>query len=89
MTATDAPIQDVHVPLTRLARGQRAVIQTLALDAADAPLVEAMGIRRDCRLRVCKMGTSCIVALETECGGGCRIGLTREIADRVMVLPNA
>jgi hypothetical protein len=27
------------------------------------------------------------VALSGVCGGGCRIGLSREIADRVMVLP--
>ncbi|MEM7623013.1 MAG: FeoA family protein [Planctomycetota bacterium] len=79
----------VLVPLTQLRRGQRAVIAGLAGDVADGPLVEAMGIRRDCELRVCRTGSSCIVALETPCGGGCRVGLSREIADRVLVKPEA
>lgn len=73
------------VPLTVLGRGDRGTLNDALLAESDRSMLRAMGLRPDCSLRVCRQGRTCIVALDSSCGGGCRIGLSREIAARVMV----
>ncbi|MAY74786.1 MAG: hypothetical protein CMJ31_08770 [Phycisphaerae bacterium] len=82
-------IKPVPVPLTRMTRGQRGVLREATIEGSDGEMLVAMGLRPNCRLRVCRSGQTCIVAVETGCGGGCRIGLSRHLADRVMVEPIA
>lgn len=82
-----AEIQKASIPLTQLARGRRARVTDSNLDADDRSLLRAMGLKPNASVEVCRLGQPCIVALLGICGGGCRIGLSREIADRVMVLP--
>lgn len=77
----------VPVPLTRLVKGQRAVLHAAGASDEDGTLLRAMGLKPECQLRVCRVGQTCIVAVETGCGGGCRIGLDRALADRVLVTP--
>lgn len=79
----------VSVPLTVLSRGQRGQLNETLLDESDKSMLRALGLRPDCSLRVCRQGHTCIVALDASCGGGCRIGLSRDIASRVMVTPRA
>ena len=83
---TRQPIQPAAVPLTDLKPGDRGVVcETKAVAADDADLIRAMGLREDCTLRVCRTGSPCIVALETPSGGGCRIGLSRDVAGSIMI----
>lgn len=74
------------IPLTRLKRGAYGVLVCSGDDATGQTL-RAMGLRPKCRLRVCRGGRHCIVAIETACGGGCRLGIDRSLADRVLVRP--
>lgn len=75
------------IPLTQLARGQRATVNTSDLDEQDAKVLRAMGLRPDASVQMCRLGEPCIVSLSGACGGGCRIGLAKDIASRVMVTP--
>ncbi len=83
----NAEIRRASIPLTQLPRGRRARVAESDLDADDLSVLRAMGLRPNASVAVCRLGQPCIVALEGACGGGCRIGLAREIAERVMVLP--
>jgi Fe2+ transport system protein FeoA len=69
--------------LTQLRQGQTGVICDAALDAESAAMLRAMGLRPDCRIRLCRTGEPCIVAAGRD--GACRIGLTRRLAERVFV----
>jgi Fe2+ transport system protein FeoA len=44
-----------------------------------------MGLRPDASIQMCRLGEPCIISLSGACGGGCRIGLAKDIASRVMV----
>ena len=56
-------------------------------DHEDAQVLRAMGLRPNAELMVCRLGEPCIVALANQCGLGCRIGLSRRLAECVMVSP--
>lgn len=86
-TTPSTEIKRVSIPLTQLARGRRARVAESNLDADDLSMLRAMGLKPNASVEVCRLGQPCIVALAGICGGGCRIGLSREIADRVMVHP--
>ncbi len=87
------------VPLTQLRVGQAAVIRSIEMDARDASMLRAMGLRVNARVRVCRLGEPCIIELvggstasaeSTEaCPRGtactCRLGLAKPLAQRVMV----
>ena len=82
-------------PLTHLRAGQTAVIAEARLDVDDAALLRAMGLSGNMRIRVCRIGEPCIVAVGNIagkhccCHGHCRIGLARSLADRVFVTAQA
>lgn len=72
------------IPLSQLKRGQTATLAATTLGASESDTLRAMGLRPDCALRLCRHGEPCIVAVgDNACG--CRIGLSRAIADRVLV----
>ncbi|MEM1331121.1 MAG: FeoA family protein [Planctomycetota bacterium] len=77
------------IPLTQLKRGQSATIHRADLDAEDATMLRAMGLRPEATLRVCRNGSTCIVAVGTGHACTCRIGLDRSLADRVLVQPHS
>ncbi|MFG0314092.1 MAG: ferrous iron transport protein A [Phycisphaerales bacterium] len=79
----------VSIPLTQLARGQRATVNTADLDDQDSKMIRAMGLRPDASVQMCRLGEPCIVSLSGACGGGCRIGLAKDIASRVLVTPHS
>lgn len=56
----------------------------LAADVAgeDGALLRALGLTERCRLRLCKSGEPCIVEVRTT-----RIGLSRTVAEHVLVVP--
>ena len=75
----------IKIPLTQLARGQRATVECSALDVfpeTERCLLAAMGMGDRCEVRVCKPGTPCIVQVDQT-----RLGLPSEIASRILVTP--
>jgi Fe2+ transport system protein FeoA len=78
------------VALSTLRRGQRAVVREARLTGKDAELLRAMGLHTDVRVRLCRAGEPCIVAVgstvgDCGCGSECRIGLARPLAERIFV----
>ncbi len=73
------------VPLTQLTRGQSGRIECTQADPEDCSMLRAMGLRPDASIQMCRLGEPCIISLTGDCGGGCRIGLAKDIASRVMV----
>ncbi len=84
-TQTDIEANTKAVPLTKLTRGQSGRILCTESDADDSSMLRAMGLRPDASIQLCRLGEPCIVSLMGACGGGCRIGLAKDIASRVMV----
>lgn len=72
--------------LTDLKPGQTARIRHADLEADDAALLRAMGLRPSAMVRMCRAGEPCIIEVfpggATSCA--CRIGLARPLADRVL-----
>lgn len=79
--------QPARIPLQQLRKGQMGRIAPSQLPPEDADMLRAMGLRPDATVRVCRLGHTCIVEVCDRLGGGCRIGLTRGLAERVMVAP--
>jgi len=82
---TEIKPKSQSIPLSQLTRGQRGRIEYTQVHPEDSSMLRAMGLRPDAPVQMCRMGEPCIVTLTGECGGGCRIGLARDIASRVMV----
>lgn len=81
--------EDVRTPLSQLGVGQHARICSARVDADDAAYLSALGLGQSARVVVRRRGEPCIVALCGERDGGCRIGLARRLADRILVEPKA
>jgi hypothetical protein len=58
-----------------------------------------MGLHNEARVRLCRAGEPCIVAVSSSlasgrggndcgCASECRIGLARRLADRILVAPD-
>lgn len=79
------------MPLTSLRPGQTAVIGEARLEADDAALLRAMGLADRVRVKLCRVGEPCVVAVgpvegrHCHCQGHCRIGLARRLAERIFV----
>lgn len=76
------------IPLSRLARGQSGRVRIQGT-TSEVKMLRAMGLRPSASVTMCRFGEPCIVSLSGACGGGCRIGLAKEIAGRVMVDPDS
>lgn len=74
-----------RIRLSELAVGDRARVAAEELDAEDAALLRAMGLRADCQVRVARTGQPCIVDIGNRAACPCRIGLARDLAQRVWV----
>ncbi len=92
----------VGIPLSSLTPGKVGVVASLGLAAADAAHVRAMGLHEQVRVRLCRAGEPCIVAVLPAMGGcagegessgsslpccASRIGLARALAERIWVTP--
>ncbi len=75
---------DVPVQLTQLTQGSAARLHGADLLADDLALLEALGMTRRCRFRVCKAGDPWIVQVRET-----RIGLASSVASRLFVVPEA
>ncbi len=75
------------LPLSELGVGARCeVCPSESCDECEE-MLRAMGLRARARLRVCRRGDPFIVDVRGGGGGGCRIGLSRRLASRLMVAP--
>jgi Fe2+ transport system protein FeoA len=89
--STSAAIPDTDVvSLASLRQGQTGVIRETQLDPDDAALLKAMGLCTSATVKVVRAGQPCVVAVggageNCACGGTCRIGLARGLAERVLV----
>lgn len=83
MTATQTSSRPI--PLSQLTRGQSGRVQIEGAATDEVKMLRAMGLRPNASVTMCRFGEPCIVTLSGACGGGCRIGLAKEIAGRVMV----
>jgi hypothetical protein len=77
-----APAAAAPVRLSDLAPGCLARLHGAELAARDCALLRAIGLTDRCLLRVCKIGEPCIVQVRAT-----RIGLSRAVADGILVLP--
>jgi Fe2+ transport system protein FeoA len=71
------------IALSALAVGSFARLHEARLDAESAGLLRALGLSSTRELRLCKAGEPCIVQV-----GGTRIGVSRDVASRILVIPN-
>lgn len=72
------------IQLTELHEGAAARLHAIELCDDDCALLEALGLSRSCRFRVCKKGNPWIVQVSDT-----RIGLTSSVAQRLLVVPEA
>ena len=85
-----ATIARNSVPLASLRQGDEGVICESRLDTEDATLLKAMGLCTSATVKVVRAGQPCVVAVgggseSCSCGGMCRIGLARGLAERIFV----
>ena len=74
-----------RVSLTQLELGEWGSIQDMSSCGRDEPMLRAMGLKPNAQVRVCRCGSPCIVEVRWCDGPACRLGLSRRLADRVMV----
>lgn len=75
----------LRLALSQLRRGQSGTVRVADLADADAAMLGAMGLSCNAKVRLCRAGEPCIVNVTTGRGSGCRIGLARPLAERIMV----
>jgi Fe2+ transport system protein FeoA len=72
------------IALSQLPVGETARLHGTTLDEATIRLLSALGLTSSSEFRLCKAGEPCIVQVRAT-----RIGLSRGVADRIMVMPTA
>jgi hypothetical protein len=71
------------VALSALTVGSLARLHEARLDDQSAGLLRALGLLASRDLRLCKAGEPCILQVGTT-----RIGVSRDVASRILVIPN-
>jgi Fe2+ transport system protein FeoA len=70
------------VPLTHVRVGAVATLHEVR-DAEARGVLRSLGLTDECEIRLCKTGDPCIVQVEAT-----RIGLSRVVAERLLVVPD-
>lgn len=74
--------------------GETGVLCDSRIPESDNALLRAMGLHPEARIRLCRQGEPCIVAVSTStsssgndcgCGSECRIGLAKSLAQQIFV----
>jgi Fe2+ transport system protein FeoA len=74
------PAGESDQPLHRMRAGESGTVRCCLMSPADRELLAAMGLADQCKLRVCRAGSTCIVQVACT-----RLGLSAEIAQRIFV----
>ena len=77
-TVSPAPI-----PLSSCRAGTVVRLHGTDLDPQSCDLLRALGLTRECQLTLCKAGEPCIVQVRST-----RIGLSRAVANGILVVPD-
>ena len=85
MMGSDRMAPTHSISLSQLKPGQCGVVREAGVGEADAALLGAMGLCCNAKVRLCRAGEPCIVAITTGRGAGCRIGLARPLAEKIIV----
>jgi len=72
------------ISLNQLKPGESGIVKSAPLNSSDAAMLAAMGLCCNAKVRLCRAGEPCIVAVIAGSGAGCRIGLARPLADRIL-----
>jgi Fe2+ transport system protein FeoA len=72
------------IALSQLPVGETARLHDTTLDQATIRLLSALGLTPSSEFRLCKAGEPCIIQVRAT-----RIGLSRGVADRILVMPTA
>lgn len=85
------PIESARAPisLAQLRRGQTGTVSSSTLPDADRSLLQAMGLRDDARVMMCRDGEMCIIRVMGQCACASRIGIARTLAERVFMKSDA
>jgi Fe2+ transport system protein FeoA len=75
------------VRLNQLKAGDVGIVRSTDINASDAAMLGAMGLCCNATVRLCRAGEPCIVAVIAGRGSGCRIGLARPLAEKIIVDP--
>jgi Fe2+ transport system protein FeoA len=79
-TLTNPTHEQALIPLSELVTSEEAVVHVADLEFEERIALAAMGLREDATFRLCQQGTPCIVQIEAT-----RLGLSREVTERIMV----
>jgi hypothetical protein len=75
------------VPLSQLRDGDCGTVCECDLQGHDGALLRAMGLCPNAQVRLCRGGGRMIVAVGGAERGESRIGIARELADKILVSP--
>jgi Fe2+ transport system protein FeoA len=70
------------IPLRQLGKGRLGQLHAMDLCCEDCELLQAMGMTDQCKIRMCRRGSSCIVQV-----GATRLGVSARFAERILVRP--
>ena len=76
------PLETIAVRLTELDVGDCARLQATQLVGQEREWLSALGLDDNSCLRLCKVGNPCIIQVS-----GTRIGLSEEVARKILVMP--
>ena len=82
LTLPDSTTGCTPIRLSDLTAGRVARLHKADLAPQDCALLGALGMTDRCVLRICKIGEPCIVQVQAT-----RIGLSRAVADGILVVP--
>ena len=75
----------VHISLSQMARGARGTVCSISLGQAETESLGPMGLRERASIRVCRCGEPCIVEVGCAPGMCRRIGVSKQVAEQVIV----
>ncbi|HJN71615.1 MAG TPA: FeoA family protein [Phycisphaerales bacterium] len=80
MTPNTLASENRCIPLSQLGEREKAVVHVTDLDDGEREALAAMGLHEEATFELCQQGQPCIIQVEAT-----RLGLSREVTERIMV----
>ncbi|MBC8202258.1 MAG: ferrous iron transport protein A [Planctomycetes bacterium] len=80
MTLVSPTIEHDCIPLSQLGEREKAVVHVAELDHNEREALAAMGLHEEATFELCQQGQPCIIQVEAT-----RLGISREVTERIMV----